>query len=80
MDKWIPSGRTAILFSLAEVPSMDSAGSGGLTAACRGASDAGGKARLLNAERRVFDIPQRVRLDSLFESHVDEAAARASID
>jgi anti-sigma B factor antagonist len=80
VDRLIEQGRNRILLNLAQVPYMDSAGIGELMATYRKAAAAGGAAKLLNPLRRVYDVLQLVKLDSVFETHRDESAALGSFE
>jgi anti-sigma B factor antagonist len=78
VDRLLEEGPGRILLNLAEVPYMDSAGIGELMAVYRKTKNGGGVTKLLNPLRRVYDVLQLVKLDSIFEVYQDEATAVAS--
>ena len=78
VDRLLADGRVRILLNLAQVPYMDSAGISELVATHKKAAITGGAVKLLNPLKRVYDILQLVKLDSIFETYQDEATAVAS--
>ena len=78
VDSLLAGGRGKILVNLDKVPYMDSAGIGELLASHQRAAATGGIVKLLNPLKRVYDVLQLVKLDSIFEIFADEAAALAS--
>ncbi len=78
VDGLLAAGRTRLLLNLAQVPYMDSMGIGALLSVRARAVTAGGSAKLLNPLKRVYDVLQLVKLDSVFETYQDEGLALAS--
>lgn len=78
VDRLLAAGRRQILLNLEKVPYMDSSGIGELVSLHKATAAAGGTVKLLNPLKRVYDILHIVKLDTLFESYLDEAAAIAS--
>lgn len=74
----LTQGARSILINLAAVPYMDSAAIGTLMASYKHTVQAGGAMKLLNPERRVYDVLQLVKLDTVFKVFTDEATACAS--
>lgn len=68
-------GPGQLLINLEKVAYMDSAGIGALMSCFQQASAAGGTVKLLNPLKRVYDVLQLVKLDTVFEIFQDEAAA-----
>jgi len=78
VERLLAEGRMQILLNLEKVPYMDSAGISQLVSSYKLVSTAGGTIKLLNPLKRVYDVLQLVKLNSLFEIHHEEAAALAS--
>lgn len=71
-------GARQLLINLENVPYMDSSGIGSLVQCHRRATQGNAAVKLLNAKKRVYDLLQVVKLDSIFECFTDEQAAVAS--
>lgn len=71
----VAGGSRQIVLNMAEVTYMDSSGLGELLAAHTSVSTAGGELKLLNLSKRVRDILEITRLDTVFEIFEDEALA-----
>jgi anti-sigma B factor antagonist len=78
VDELVTRGRLRIVLNLTAVPYMDSAGIGELVATRQKVAAAGGAVKLLNPLKRVYDILQLVKLDTIFETYQDEEVARES--
>ena len=78
VDALLAAGRRQIVLNLEKVPYMDSKGIGELMAVHTRAAASGGTVKLLNPLARVYDVLQLVKLDTVFETHRDEAVAIAS--
>ena len=78
VDRLLAAGRRQILLNLEKVPYMDSKGIGELVSVHKTTAAAGGTVKLLNPLKRVYDVLLIVKLDTLFETYLDEAAAIAS--
>jgi anti-sigma B factor antagonist len=79
IDALIARGQIRLVVNLEKVPYMDSAGMGELISAHLRVTKAGGALRLLNPLRRVYDVLQLVKLDTVFEIYQEEAGALASL-
>jgi anti-sigma B factor antagonist len=80
VDRLLAGGCTHLLLNLAQVPYMDSAGIGEVISTYKKTAAAGGTAKLLNPHKRVYDVLQLVKLNSVFQTFQDEAAALATFD
>lgn len=70
------AGHKNILLNLAEAAYMDSAaGIGELIASYHIVAERGGRLRLLNPTKRVHDVLQLTKLDTVFEIFSDESEA-----
>ncbi len=70
------AGHRKILLNLAGVAYMDSAaGIGEIIASYHAVTPRGGQVKLLNPCKRVYEVLQLTRLDSVFEIFSDEAEA-----
>lgn len=78
VDRLLAGGQPRILLNLAKVPYMDSMGIGEIMSTRQKAAIAGGIVKLLNPLKRVYDVLQIVKLDTVFEIYQDEATAIAS--
>ena len=74
----ISAGKKKILLNLGEVSYIDSSGLGELVGAFTTVRREGGEIKLLNLQKRVRDVVQIVKLETLFEPFDDEAAALAA--
>jgi len=72
------NGHTKILLNLAGIVYMDSSGLGELVSGLRAVQGKGGDLKLLNLTKKVSDLLQITRLNSVFDIHTDEAQALAS--
>lgn len=68
-------GHKRILFNLAEVTHIDSAGLGNLINALAQARKQGGELKLVNLPQKVQDLMQFTKLYTVFDISSDEAAA-----
>lgn len=75
VDDLLRVDRGGVLVNLEKVPYMDSAGIGALMSCRRRAAAAGSSVKLLNPLKRVYDVLQMVKLDTVFEIFQEEAAA-----
>lgn len=73
-----PATPRHLLLNLDRVPYMDSAAVGALVTCYRRAKEANSTIKLLNPTKRVYDLLQVVKLDSIFESFTDEERALES--
>lgn len=80
VDALLAGGRNRVLLNLAHVPYMDSAGIGEIVSAHKRMTATGGTVKLLNPMKRVYDVLQLVKLDSIFETYQDEPTALASFN
>lgn len=71
-------GAAQLLINLENVPYMDSSGLGALVLCYRRAKERSAVVKLLNTKKRVYDLLQVVKLDSVFECFADEQQAVAS--
>ena len=71
----IGKGQKNLLLNLGEVPFIDSSGIGELVAAFTAARREDGHVKLLNLTRKVHDVLQIVKLETVFELFDDEATA-----
>jgi anti-sigma B factor antagonist len=71
-------GTSHILINLDQVPYMDSAGIGALVTCYKRALERGSTLKLLNPQKRVFDLLHIVKLDRIFECFNEETQALAS--
>lgn len=78
VERLLAEGQQLIILNLEKVPYMDSAGISQLVSCYKLVSTAGGTIKLLNPLKRVYDVLQLVKLNSLFEIHHEETAAIAS--
>jgi len=67
--------RMKILLNLADVDYIDSSGIGELVHAYTSVKNRGGELKLLHLTRKVHDILQITKLYTVFDVHLDEAAA-----
>jgi anti-sigma B factor antagonist len=67
-----------ILLNLANVSYIDSSGIRELVSGLSSVTNTGGQLRLSNLNKRVKDLLQVTRLDTVFDIHEDEAAAISS--
>ncbi|HTX75334.1 MAG TPA: STAS domain-containing protein [Terracidiphilus sp.] len=74
----IAQGSRKILFNLADVTYIDSAGLGELTSAYMSVKNRGGELKLVNLTKRVHDLMQITKLYTVFDVHDDEKKAIAS--
>lgn len=78
VDRLLAGGRRRILINLGKVPYMDSMGIGELMSTRKKTAVVGGTVKLLNPLKRVYDVLQLVKIDTVFETYQDEAQAVAS--
>ena len=71
-------GARQLLINLENVPYMDSSGIGTLVLCHRCAVQGNATVKLLNTRKRVYDLLQVVKLDSIFACFSDEQEAIAS--
>jgi anti-sigma B factor antagonist len=71
-------GRTKVIFNMAEVPYMDSAGSGEIVRCFTTLARHGGRLKILTPTRKICDIWGIQKLITVFEIFDDVAAALAS--
>ncbi len=76
----VAAGKKKILLNLGGVSYIDSSGLGELVGAFTAVRREGGQIKLLNLQKRVRDVVQIVKLETLFEPFDDETAALASFD
>ena len=77
----IEAGQRNVLLNLADVVYMDSAaGIGELIASYHIVMPTGGCVRLLNPGKRVYEVLQLTKLDSVFEIFTDETQAIRSFE
>ena len=76
----VAAGNKKILLNLGGVSYIDSSGLGELVGAFTAVRREGGQIKLLNLQKRVRDVVQIVKLETLFEPFDDETAALASFD
>lgn len=74
----LDQGTRDFAINLAEVPSIDSYGLGGLTAAYNLVHQAGGRIKFFAARERLVRTLHRLRLDTVLELFEDEASALSS--
>ena len=74
----IDHGVRKLLFNLADVSYIDSAGLGELTAAYTSVRNRGGALKLLNLTKRVQDLMQITKLYTIFDIYDNEKQAFAS--
>jgi anti-sigma B factor antagonist len=72
------SGQTKILLNMAGIVYMDSSGLGELVSGLRAVQAKGGDLKLLNLTKKINDLLQITRLNTVFDIHKDEAQALAS--
>lgn len=78
VSKLLRKGRTKILFNLADVDYIDSAGLGTLVSVFTSAKNQGGQLKLLHLTDKVHGLLQITKLYTVFDVMDDEAAAIAS--
>jgi anti-sigma B factor antagonist len=71
----VSDGHNQILFNLAEVNYIDSAGLGQMVSAFTSVRKQGGELKLLNLTNKVHDLMQITRLYTVFDIRDDEAVA-----
>ncbi len=71
----VGKGQKNILLNLGEVSYIDSSGIGELVSGFTTVTNAGGKLKLLNLNKRVKDLLQITKLYTVFDVHEDEAHA-----
>ncbi|MDQ1407329.1 MAG: anti-sigma factor antagonist [Acidobacteriaceae bacterium] len=76
----LAKGRKKILFNLADVEYIDSAGLGVLVSAFTSVRNEGGELKLIYLTKKVQDLLQMTRLYTVFEIYNDEEAALTSFD
>jgi anti-sigma B factor antagonist len=74
----VQGGTRRILINLDQVPYIDSAGIGALVSCYKHAVERGATVKLLNPQKRIFDLLQVVKLDKVFECFHEEQQAIAS--
>lgn len=74
----LAAGQKQFLLNLADLTYIDSAGLGGLLSARAAVAEHGGKLKLLNLSKRVHELFQITRTDTIFEVYQDEAVALSS--
>ena len=74
----VGKGNKKILLNLGEVNYIDSSGIGELVSAFTTVRNQGGELKLLNLTKKVHDLLQITKLNTLFDIFEDEAAAVAS--
>ena len=78
VNRLVESGETMIILNLAGVNYFDSAGLGELVGSFATVTNRGGALKLLNVQKRVHEVLQITRLNTVFEAFTDEAEAVAS--
>ncbi len=78
VDRLLAGGTSRILINLDQVPYMDSAGIGALVTSYKHAVEGGATLKLLNPQKRIFDLLHIVKLDGIFECFNEEQQAIAS--
>ncbi len=76
----LSKGRKKILLNLGEVNYIDSSGIGELVSAFTTVRNQGGELKLLNLTKKVHDLLQITKLDTVFDVKDDEAAAVKSFN
>ena len=71
----VSNGQKKILLNLGEVSYIDSSGIGELVSGFTTVTNSGGELKLLNLAKRVKDLLQITKLNTVFDVHEDEAAA-----
>ena len=71
----VGKGQKNILLNLGDVSYIDSSGIGELVSGFTTVTNAGGKLKLLNLNKRVKDLLQIAKLYTVFDVHEDEAHA-----
>ncbi len=74
----LAKGQNKLVLNLAEISYIDSSGIGELISVSTAVANHGGKVKLLNLTKRVLELLQITKTNSLFEIFNDEAAALAS--
>jgi len=74
----IAAGERKILINLKEITYIDSSGLGELVSSYATMTSAGGRIKLLNAEKRVRDLLTATKIHTLFEDYTNEAIALIS--
>jgi anti-sigma B factor antagonist len=74
----LKNGQTKILLNLGGIIYMDSSGLCELVSGLRAVQAKGGDLKLLNLTKKINDLLQITRLNSVFDIHTDEAQAIAS--
>ena len=74
----IGQGNRKVVFNLADVSYIDSAGLGELTAAYTSVKNRDGQLKLLNLTKRVHDLMQITKLYTVFDVYDDEKKVIAS--
>jgi anti-sigma B factor antagonist len=74
----LAKGEKNILLNLGQVSYIDSAGLGELVGCNTTVSNAGGKLKLLQLQKKIKDLMQITKLHTIFEVMDDEASAVAS--
>ena len=75
VSRLLGMGHKKILFNLADVNHIDSAGLGHLISAFTSVQNQGGELKLLNLTNKVHDLMQFTRLYTVFDVIDDEAVA-----
>jgi len=78
VQRLVDAGTAQILINLDQVSYMDSAGIGALVTCGKRATEGGSAVKLLNPQKRVYDLLTLVKLDRIFQVFHDEQAAIAS--
>ena len=78
MSKLLQSDQKQILLNLREVPYMDSSGIGEIVAGYKAARDKNGTVKLLNPSKKVSNLLQITRLETVFEIYRNEKEALRS--
>jgi anti-sigma B factor antagonist len=73
------NGSTKIVLNLGEVQYVDSSGVGELVKTHTTVRNQGGKLRLVNLNKRIYDLLQITRLAAVFDIEPDEASAIKSL-
>jgi anti-sigma B factor antagonist len=74
----LDKGSNRILLNLAYVEAIDSSGIGELVSAYTSAKKAGGEIKLFNLSRKLRDLFNGIKLDTVFDIRDNEASAVAS--
>jgi anti-sigma B factor antagonist len=75
INSLVSQGHKKIVLNLEAVPYIDSAGLGEIVRTYTSISRQGGKLKLLNVSKRIYDLLVITKLVTIFDSYEDEAEA-----